>query len=938
MLLAVGLVGCANQEEAETLGGLGELSIKIDTEAPILGARDKAMDNYWEFMAGTKQEAQKIKAMQRLADLEMERSEGRLQKQLELLDQGKAGDSADLQSLKANAYRGAIKLYEEALKVSKSNSQSAELLYQLSKAYEQAGAQEKALDALYKLVALNPDAANRDELEFRRGELLFDLRRFNDAEKAYSLAMQSGEKSRYYEKALTKRSWAFFKQEKYQQSIQSFFEFVDRKLDAKPSASKRAKVKLSRGDKELVDDVFRVVILAFNELDGPKAITNYFKTHGHRNYERRTYLEMADFYVAKKRMRDAAAAYYAFAEVYPMHEQAFEFDQKAIDTYASSGFASLLMDAKRTFIQRYRVKGPYWTRYEEQDDAVLAKLRPMLRRQSEDVVRHFHAQAQQSRSMNDYQTAFVGYRKHLKWFGQSENAQKLNFLFAELLFEAEQYEAAVKEYEKTSYRYLRFGKNSEAGYAALLTYTELEKHAAGKQKKMWSRLAVGSALRFGKTFPDDGRAAGVLTKAAQDMFALKKYDQAAVAARQILELSEGGQMSARTTAWKIIARAEFEKGDYTRAEVAYKIALSLIDKKDSSRKPLEDGLAAAVYKQGEYMQSKGDLQAAIAQFSRVKQASPSSKIIVSAEYGIATSLMTSKRWVAAIKKLLEFRVAYPDHVLNESVTDNLVKAYLETDQHQEAAKEFERIAVSKRDPEVKRSAAWQAAELYEKAGEQLQVIASYKRYIDMFPRPMEQATEARSKLAAIYGKAGDMSNRHVWLDEIVQSDREGGAESTQRTQYLAAKAAFELAQPALESFQQVKLVRPLKVNLKRKKQKMQAAVKAYTLAADYGIAEVTTASVYWLAEIYNEFGQELMDSERPPGLSEDELEQYDILLEEQAYPFEEKSINIHESNVGRIGEGTYNEWTRKSFDKLKKLSPIRYAKSEKSESFTQFIY
>ncbi len=938
MLLVIGFTGCAGKEKAQTLGDLGELDIQIDTETPIVGARGKAMDNYWEFMAATKEETQKVEAIRRLADLEMERSEEQLQKQIELSGQGKAGKNISLQTMKENSYRGAIKLYKEAVNASRDAPQTAELLYQLSKAYEQAGLQNKALNTLDKLLTVDANAVKHDELQFRRGEMLFGLQQFDKAQIAYNLAMQSGESSPYYEKSLTKRSWSFFKQEKYQLSIQSFFEFVDKKLDTKSGSVKKTKTKLSRGDKELVDDVFRVVILAFNELGGPEAITHYFKTQGHRNYEQRIYREMAEFYINKKRLRDAAAAYHALANVYPMHEQAFEFDHKAIDIYASSGFSSLLMDAKKAFIQRYRIKGPYWKHHEEQEYTVLAKLRPVLRQQSEDVVKHLHAQAQKTKSIGDYQIAFIGYRRHIMWFGQGKNAQKMNFLFADLLFEAKQYESAAKEYEKTAYHYLRFGKKPEAGYAVLLAYAELEKHSEGKQKEIWSRLAVGSALRFGKTFPDDKRAADVLTKAAQDIFALKKYGQAAVAARQMLESSKGSQTTTRIIAWKIIAHAEFEKGDYAHSEVAYKIALSLVGKNDNDRKSLENGLAAAVYKQGEYMKAKGDLAGAIAQFSRIKQISPNSPIIISAEFDIAISLVETKNWGQAIKKLTEFRKAYPNHALSEKITDSLIKVYLEVNQHKNAAKEFNTIATGKRDPEIKRSAAWQAAELYEKIKDQAQIIASYKQYIKMFPLPMEQATEARSKLVAIYKKARDVNNHRYWLNELVRSDREGGEESTQRTQYLAAKAAFDLARPELVSFQQIKLVRPLKENLKRKKQQMQTALKAYTLAADYGIAEITTASVYWLAEIYNEFGQELMGSERPPGLSEEELEQYDILLEEQAYPFEEKSINIHESNIGRISEGTYNEWIKKSFDKLKKLSPIRYAKSEKSELFVKFIY
>jgi len=49
-------------------------------------------------------------------------------------------------------------------------------------------------------------------------------------------------------------------------------------------------------------------------------------------------------------------------------------------------------------------------------------------------------------------------------------------------------------------------------------------------------------------------------------------------------------------------------------------------------------------------------------------------------------------------------------------------------------------------------------------------------------------------------------------------------------------------------------------------------------------------------------------------------------------------MNIHETKVGRMSEGTYDEWVKKSFSKLKVLSPFRYAKSEKSEPVARYIY
>ena len=117
---------------------MGELDIKIETDAPVVGARDKAMDNYWEYMAGAKEQTQKVEALRRLADLEMERSDERFQKQMEVFGQGKEGADTDMQTLKDITYRGAIKLYEDALKISDNGPHTAGLLYQLSKAYEQA--------------------------------------------------------------------------------------------------------------------------------------------------------------------------------------------------------------------------------------------------------------------------------------------------------------------------------------------------------------------------------------------------------------------------------------------------------------------------------------------------------------------------------------------------------------------------------------------------------------------------------------------------------------------------------------------------------------------------------------------------------------------------------------------------------------------------------
>ena len=80
-----------------------------------------------------------------------------------------------------------------------------------------------------------------------------------------------------------------------------------------------------------------------------------------------------------------------------------------------------------------------------------------------------------------------------------------------------------------------------------------------------------------------------------------------------------------------------------------------------------------------------------------------------------------------------------------------------------------------------------------------------------------------------------------------------------------------------------------------------------------------------------------MVSDRPGDLNELELEQYEILLEEQAYPFEEKAIEVHETNARRVSGGIYDTWVRKSMTTLSELMPARYAKEEKGENFVAIL-
>ena len=169
------------------------------------------------------------------------------------------------------------------------------------------------------------------------------------------------------------------------------------------------------------------------------------------------------------------------------------------------------------------------------------------------------------------------------------------------------------------------------------------------------------------------------------------------------------------------------------------------------------------------------------------------------------------------------------------------------------------------------------------------------------------------------------------MREIRDADQRAGAARTDRTRTLGGLAALALTQPTLDDYRKVALVEPLARQLKLKKAKMETVLQAYAQASEYGVPEVVTAATFHTAALYQDFGKALLQSQRPKGLKKPALEQYNVMLEEQAFPFEEKATELHEVNARRAVSGLYDEWVKKSFTALRELRPVRYGKNERSE-------
>jgi len=847
--------------------------------------------------------------------------------------EGLAAKDAD--ELQAAGAMEAIELYKGLLKKYPLFERNDQVLYQLSRAYEETGQIDIAMDTLAELIQKYPLSRHMDEAQFRRAEYFFSRKRYLDAEESYQYVIDAGEGSEFYELALYKQGWAFFKQDMYEEALQDYIRMLDYKIaNGYDLDSIDNKI-----EKKRIDDTYRVISLSFSYLGGPESIVEYFDKHGHRFYEASIYSHLGEYYLQKRRYADAAKSYQAYIERNPVSKESPYFNIRVIEIYKEGGFPRLVVDAKKEFSKTYALNSNYWTFFDiNAHPTVLAFLKSNL----VDLANHYHALYQDKRLRKDkeenYQEAIYWYREYLSSFPEEKQAPKLNNQLAGLLLEHKDYLGAATEYERTAYNYPTHEDSASAGYAAVYAYREHLKVAQQSQRNIIKREIIRSSLKFSEYFPTHKHAAVVLVAAVDDLYALEDYEQAIRYGRRVIEVYPDADRKLLRSSWMVVAHASFDIANYEDAEKAYVETLALTDKKDKSYDKLTENLAASVYKQGESARIMGNHAVAAEHFLRVAKVAPNSKIRPTAEYDAAASLILLKQWAKVATVLEGFRKLYPDHKLNNDITKKLAVVYKEDGKYLKSAAEFERI--EKENPEddaLRREALSQAAELYVKAEDKNKALLVYTKMVDYFPTPIEDSIEVRQKMADIYLEKGQRKQYIYQLKQIVAGDAVAGNGRTDRTRFLAAKASLVLAEPKLEAFKKVALVKPFKKNLKKKKQRMRSAIDTYSKLVDYQVGEVTAAATFYIAEIYYEFSVALMQSERPTNLNDEELEQYELVIEEQAYPFEEKAIDVHEKNMELLDVGIYNEWIDKSIAKLSVLLPARYAKPEVASTVVALI-
>src|SRR5271155_3241939 len=474
--------GHAADKNPPTIKDLDAQQVDVNTDPPKNIDANKTMDSYRRFLdLNAGDAALRAEALRRLGDLNLESSESeRIEREL-ITNEG----------LRATE---AIHLYSALLKTYPKYERNDSVLYQLARAYELNAQPEKALASLDQLVAQYPGSRFMDEAQFRRGELLFSDKAYPKAQAAYEAVIKIGSASAFYNQSLYKHGWSLFKQGENERSLGSFAGVLDSVLISKRNPSQLIELDtLSRPNRELVEDTFRVMSITFSYLDGPKTVDDFVKHRTPRPYYYLLYARLGDLYMEKERYTDAADSYRAFVSQDRNNEKAPLLEMQAIEAYQKGGFPQLVLQGKKEFVENYSFGTAFWQGREPKNEP---KVVAVLKTNLKDVAQHYHAEAQRSKNVADYQEAAKWYRSYLTSFPDDPDSAVTNFLLADTLFESKQYLDAAQQYENTAYSYGTHEKAAEAGYAALVAYGKQEEGLSGDAKAKIHSSEVDSSLKF----------------------------------------------------------------------------------------------------------------------------------------------------------------------------------------------------------------------------------------------------------------------------------------------------------------------------------------------------------------------------------------------------------------------------------------------------------
>jgi TolA-binding protein len=818
-----------------------------------------------------------------------------------------------------------IAVYERLLSQYPTRAENDGALYQLARAYGESGRHNDASAALRRVLTDYPKSAYAPEAAFRLGLRAFAGRDFKGAADRFAQAAQ-GQDPALVEAARFHLGWTALNLQEYRKAADAFVAILDATAAKRRQAGGVSLADMPEAEAAFFNEVVKALLLSFDYLGGPDEMRAYFAGSERRPYEETLYRTLGALYQDQDRTADAVATYQAFLAAAPLHPNAPRFQSAVADAYTRAKWQAPLLEARERLAQEY-TPGTRWGRANPEAWAQIAQ--PLVKDALYQLALYEHTQAQQADRPAAWQKALARHDRFLALFPKDVEAARMVWLRGETLFELGRYDEAADAYRRSAYTYPLHPQAREAAYAAVLARDRLVPADGPVAADVADRLAADST-QFLAAYPDDSRNPDLLMKAAETSLRAGRSDAATDLARRLLASYPTSRWAPQAN--RLVGQGLYDSGRFLDAEKAFRRALSGAPAPQATT--LTALAASSLYQAAGRDRAEGRTADAVAAFVRVASDYPATTLAPAALRDAADLEATAGHADAAGALWQRLAEQHPDSEEAPAALRRLAAGAEASGNLPAAIKWYDRLAARSTGAQ-RDDLTWAVAALAERAHDWPRAERTLAALAARSDLPPDRAIEAgfRAGRAALEQRR---PTAPALTDSALTRYRswraQGGVRETTPADAFAAQALVALGDQHAASCAAIRLKDPLEQSLAQKRAALNSALAAYAEAADIKIASTTTEATHKIGEALDEFSHALLASERPGNLTDEQLEQYNFLIEEQAAPLEERAVSAYETNVRRTQElGLSDAWITKSFARLADLRPARYLRPERLE-------
>jgi TolA-binding protein len=363
------------------------------------------------------------------------------------------------------SFEKSIALYQEIITRFPDYRLADSIYYLLGWCLGEQGEPEQARDVFKALTDKFPKSKYVPEAWVRIGEYYFDYQpsaggvqdvnaKLQEAINAYKNALGFKD-SPFYDKALYKLGWAYYRIDDFDNAVDSFIRLIDYYDDMKKAG------KDTGGDLRNEALQYTAVSFADDKWGPTHSLADFFKNRGPRAYEYELFKKLGDIQFDKTQYKDAIANYTEVIRRNPMAPDAPATQERIIQSYAR------LQDRENAFRERTVLADTYgdksqWAINNKENQDALDAARELIEKALLLTAQYYHEQAEEfakqaadesqpqeardakrANAIKAYKDAAGAYANYLKQFPRSKNAYDISYLYAETLYNSLQFKIAA---------------------------------------------------------------------------------------------------------------------------------------------------------------------------------------------------------------------------------------------------------------------------------------------------------------------------------------------------------------------------------------------------------------------------------------------------------------------------------------------------------------